>query len=165
MIMYMGKPEDYTEEKIKERIKKEPNYIENYIILSECYQKNGKGIKDVFEPIEYVETNFTNGKYQEEIWTRKIDIYCGYGDINFNKGQYEQALEKYYIAWKLAKECIEEEKMKNILDYDLETISEYSLSDLIYNMNLIYEKLGKEYKEEKEKFKREVWNLLKLEIK
>ena len=55
--------------------------------------------------------------------------------------------------------------MKNILDYDLETISEYSLSDLIYNMNLIYEKLGKEYKEEKEKFKREVWNLLKLEIK
>jgi len=92
MIMYLGNPEEYTEDKIKKRIRKEPKCIENYIILSEYYQKNGKGIEEAFKPIKFLETNITNGKFNEEIWARKIDIYCNYGDVSFYKGDYKQAL-------------------------------------------------------------------------
>lgn len=146
MIMYLGNSKDYTEEKIKSRIRQNPDNIENYIILSECYQGKHNSLQKVLKPIQYVEENITKNKYEESIYARKVDIYAYYADIDVKYKKYEDAWKKYYIAWKLAKKIIIEEKIDSIYEYDFEIISDYSLEKLIDNIESVYKILISKYK-------------------
>lgn len=146
MIMYLGNSKDYTKGKIKKRIRENPNNIENYIILSECYQRKHKNLRKVLKPIQYVEDNITKSKYEESIYARKVDIYAYYADIDVKRKKYETAWKKYYIAWKTAKRIIKEEKIDSIYEYDFEIISDYSLEKLVNNIDLLYKILISKYK-------------------
>lgn len=146
MIMYLGNSKDYTKEKIKKMIRENPDNIENYIILSECYQRKHKGLQKVLKPIQYVEENITKKQYEESIYARKVDIYAYYADIDMKYKKYENAWKKYYIAWKLAEKIIIEEKIDSIYEYDFEIISDYSLEKLIDNIKSVYKILISKYK-------------------
>ena len=158
----MKSTEDMTEKKIKKTIQKEPKNIENYIILSEHYQKQNQNIEKVLEPIKYVEKEILKTQYDEDICIRKVDIYSNFGDIALEKEEDKKALKYYLIAWKFAKNYIRKVKIKEIQEYNIATIGQYSLYDLIYNIDFTYDELGEKYARQRRNFIQEVMKRLHL---
>ncbi|MCI8444428.1 MAG: hypothetical protein HFJ37_04635 [Clostridia bacterium] len=151
-----------TEKNLKELIQKEPKKIENYITLSELYQKEKQDIKKVLEPIEYVEKQILKTQYDEDICIRKIDIYSSFGDIALEQEEDKKALKYYLIAWKFVKNYIRKVKIKEIQEYNMATIGQYSLYDLIYNIDFAYDELGEKYARQRRNFIQEVMKRLHL---
>lgn len=152
-----------TEEKrLKKLIQKEPKKIENYILLSELYQKQNQKIEKVLEPIQYIEKEILKTQYDEDICIKKVDIYGSFGDIALEKEEDPKALKYYLVAWKFAKIYIRKVKIKEIQEYNIATIGQYPLYDLIYNIDFLYDELGEKYARQRRNFIQEIMKRLHL---
>ena len=155
----------YTEENFENLILKNPNNIDNYIMLSKLYEDNDKSIEKVLLPIFQAEYKAKNKKDLNKLLLRKIDIYAYYGDIDFEDMNNEAALDNFLKAWEFAKTYILKEKIEDICSYDLSAGNMYSLYDLLYNINYIYDEMSQDYFEDWLVFIKDVFSILNLDNK